>query len=85
VVTSLEGEESRLIYEGMYTVEGYGEGYFFPIWVTAYSTDWSTTFLLGYQQLLIYDMYFAFCFYKSWMVVCVLVMQKPSVLLDSVE
>jgi hypothetical protein len=35
VVCILEGAEPRPVYGGLYTVGGYGEGYFFPIWVVA--------------------------------------------------
>jgi hypothetical protein len=35
MVTSSAGGESRPIYGGLYTVGGYGEGYFFPTWVAA--------------------------------------------------
>ncbi|XP_051186755.1 uncharacterized protein [Lolium perenne] len=35
MVTSSESGEPRPIYEGLYTVGGYGEGYFFPAWVAA--------------------------------------------------
>jgi hypothetical protein len=33
VVTSSADGASRSIYGGLYTVEDYGEGYFFPTWV----------------------------------------------------
>nr|XP_051206417.1 uncharacterized protein LOC127321418 [Lolium perenne] len=35
VVTSSADGEPRPIYGGLYTVGGYGEGYFFPTWVAA--------------------------------------------------
>jgi hypothetical protein len=35
VVTSSANGESHPIYGDLYTIEGYGEGYFFSIWVTA--------------------------------------------------
>jgi hypothetical protein len=35
VVVSIEGGESRPVYEGLFTVGGYGEGYFFPTCVVA--------------------------------------------------
>jgi hypothetical protein len=35
VVTSSAARASRPIYGGLYTVGGYGEGYFFPTWVAA--------------------------------------------------
>jgi hypothetical protein len=33
MVTSSADVASRPIYEDLYTVEGYNEGYFFPTWV----------------------------------------------------
>nr|XP_051222973.1 allergen Asp f 7 homolog [Lolium perenne] len=35
VVTSSASGEPRPVYGGLYTVGGYGEGYFFPTWVAA--------------------------------------------------
>jgi hypothetical protein len=35
VVTSSAAGEQRPVYGGLYTTGGYGEGYFFPTWVTA--------------------------------------------------
>jgi hypothetical protein len=35
VFVSTEGGESGPVYEVMFMVEGYNEGYFFPIWVSA--------------------------------------------------
>jgi hypothetical protein len=35
VVTSSDAGEPQPIYGGLYTVERYKEGYFFPIWVAA--------------------------------------------------
>jgi hypothetical protein len=35
VVTSSADGTSPPIYRGLYTVGGYGEGYFFPTWVAA--------------------------------------------------
>jgi hypothetical protein len=35
MVTSLAAREQRSVYGGLYTIEGYGEGYFFPTWVAA--------------------------------------------------
>ena len=34
VLSTMIGE-SRHIYGGVYTIEGYGEGYFYPTWVAA--------------------------------------------------
>jgi hypothetical protein len=45
MVISKEGGGSRPIYGGLCTVGGYGEGYSFPTWVTAYPTD--PSFSLG--------------------------------------
>jgi hypothetical protein len=35
MVTSSTDGESRPIYEGLYTIGGYGEEYFFPTWMAA--------------------------------------------------
>jgi hypothetical protein len=35
MVVSSKSGESRSIYRGPYTLEGYGGGYFFPTWVVA--------------------------------------------------
>jgi hypothetical protein len=35
MVTSSMAREQRPIYGGLYTIGGYGEGYFFPTWVAA--------------------------------------------------
>jgi hypothetical protein len=35
MIVSLAGGASKPIYEGLYTVGDYGEGYFFPSWVAA--------------------------------------------------
>jgi hypothetical protein len=35
MVTSAAGGASRPIYGDLYTIGGYGEGYFFPTWVAA--------------------------------------------------
>jgi hypothetical protein len=35
VVTSSVDGESRLIYGGVYTIGGYGEGYFLLTWIAA--------------------------------------------------
>ena len=35
MVLSIMRGESRLVYEGVYTIGGYGEGYFYPTWVAA--------------------------------------------------
>jgi hypothetical protein len=35
MVCSTEGGEPRPVYGGLYTVGGYGEGYFYPTWVAA--------------------------------------------------
>jgi hypothetical protein len=38
MVLSSEGGGPRPLYEGLYTIGGYGEGYFFPTWMAAYSS-----------------------------------------------
>jgi hypothetical protein len=35
MVTSTTDGESKPIYGGLYTIGGYGEGYFFPTWMAA--------------------------------------------------
>jgi hypothetical protein len=34
MVVSSTCEEPQPVYEGVYTVEGHGEGYFYPTWMT---------------------------------------------------
>jgi hypothetical protein len=36
--------ELRPIYRGVYMVGGHGEGYFYPTWMAASSTDWNSCF-----------------------------------------
>ena len=35
MVLSTTGGESRLVYGGVHTIGGYGEGYFYPTWVAS--------------------------------------------------
>lgn len=51
MVVSTAYGESRPLYGGLYTIGGYGERYFYQIWVAAFSQDWPS-YVLGVIQTL---------------------------------
>jgi hypothetical protein len=83
---SSEDGELRPIYEGLYKIGGYDEEYFSPYMGTRIIYGLVHLLLLRRSTIALYDMYFAFLvFSNSWTVVCILVIQRPGVLLKLFE
>jgi hypothetical protein len=65
--------ESKPIYEGIYTVEGHGKGYFYFTWMAAWSSDWSSN-----TTIKAFDHSFVLCFTFSFNLLLVCATVCPS-------
>jgi hypothetical protein len=72
MVLSSEGGGPRPLYGGLCAIGGNGEGYFFPTWMAAYSS---------YRSLSLGEITIAHQMLTLVWAVCILVMQRPGVIL----